>query len=442
MRDALIFLAFFASIPLMLKRPMVGTLAYAVVSLMNPHRLSYGAAYSFQFAQIIVVATFIGILASREQKRIIWSPPVVVLLLFNLWMFVTFFFAFEPENALVVGDRVLKIMLMVWITILVVRTKQDVKWLVLAVALSLGFWGMKSGLFTIRSGGGAGLLGPAGSFIGDNNTLALALVTTVPLLVYLISQANTKWLKRGAIALAMLTAIGAIGSYSRGALVGAACMGLFLWLKSSSKFKTGFLIVILAPVVFLSMPDEWTSRMNSINSYEEDASAQGRINSWGFAINVANENPLGGGGFGVFTPNMFQQYAPNPDVFFVAHSIYFQILGEHGYVGLLLFLALFACGWRTGTRVTRFCKDKPDLAWASLLARMCQVSIVGYLTAGAFLTLAYYDLIYYVLVILITLEKVLIRFPQADDTPPLKMPFGWGETKPAAFRNPSTGISS
>jgi len=439
-RDALIFLVFFASIPLMLKRPMVGALAYAVVSLMNPHRLSYGAAFSFQFAQIIVVATFLGLLANREQKKIIWSPTVIVLLLFNLWMFITFLFALERENSLVVGDRVLKIMLMVWITIFVVRTKQDVKWLVLAVALSLGFWGMKSGLFTIRSGGGQGMLGPAGSFIGDNNTLALALVTTTPLLVYLISQANTKWLKRGAIAIALLTAIGALGSYSRGALVGAVCMGLFLWLKSSSKFRTGIVIAVLAPVAFLSMPDEWTSRMHSINSYEEDASAQGRINSWGFAINVANENPIGGG-FGVFTPNMFQHYAPNPDVFFVAHSIYFQILGEHGYVGLVLFLALFACAWRTGTRVIRFCKDKPELGWASLLARMCQVSIVGYLTAGAFLTLAYYDLIYYVVVILVTLEKVLIRFPQADDTPPLRLPARWTKGKATAFPKQSSDLA-
>lgn len=407
---------------------MVGVLAYAVVSLMNPHRLSYGVAYYFPFAQIIFGITLLGMLASREQKKIIWSPVVINLLLFNLFMFMTFLFALEPVNAMYVGNRVLKIMLMTWITVLVVRTKQDVKWLVLAIALSLGFWGMKSGLFTLKSGGGAGLLGPAGTFIGDNNTLALALVTTIPMLVYLVSQANTKWLKRGAIALATLTTIGAIGSYSRGALVGALCMGIFLWLKSSSKFKTGILIVIFAPVVFLSMPAEWTSRMNTIGTYEEDASAQGRINSWGFAINVANENPLGGG-FGVFTPRMFHEYAPNPDVFYVAHSIYFQILGEHGYIGLMLFLMLFIFGWRNGTRVIRFCEGKPDLAWASLLARMCQVSIVGYLTAGAFLTLAYYDLIYYVLVILIALEKVLIRYPQADDTPPLSIPFGWGRPK-------------
>jgi len=439
-RDALIFLIFFASIPMMLKRPMFGMLAYAVVSLMNPHRLTYGAAYSFQFAQIIVGITLLGILLSRDKKQMIWSPAVVALLLFNIWMFITFLFALEPQNAIYVGDRVLKIMMMVWLTIWVVRTKEDVKWLAVAVALSLGFWGAKSGIFTIKSGGTAGVMGPAGSFIGDNNTLALAMVTTVPLLVYLISRAPNKWFRRAAIALTLLTAIGAIGSYSRGALVGAVCMGLFLWLKSSSKFKTGLLIAVLAPAIFLSMPEEWTGRMNTINNYEEDQSAQGRINSWGFAINIATENPLGGG-FGVFTPRMFRKHAPNPNVFFVAHSIYFQVLGEHGYIGLFLFLSVFVCGWRTGTRVIKHCRGRPDLEWAALLARMCQVSMIGYLSAGAFLTLAYYDLIYYVLVILIGLEKVLIRFPQADDASPVVLPFGWGSPKPAAIATPSAGVT-
>ena len=207
-------------------------------------------------------------------------------------------------------------------------------------------------------------------------------------------------------------------------------MALFLWLKSTSKLKTGLAIALLAPVILLSMPEEWTGRMHSINNYEEDESAQGRLNAWEFAVNVANQFPLGGGP-GIFSPDSFLKYAPNPETFHVAHSIYFQMLGEHGWLGLALFLALHFYTWRTGTRVIRHCKDKPDLDWAVKLARMCQVSQIGYLTAGAFLTLAYYDLAYYIIAIVVTLDKVLIRYPQADDIPPLRLPFGKRRAMPS-----------
>lgn len=422
MRDLILLFAFVAIIPFIFKRPVVGALAYALVSLMNPHRLTYGFAHNFPFAMYLCIMTLVAIVISSEKKRIPMSPPVVVLLLFCTWYTLATFFAQLPDAAWIDWDRISKIMLMIFVTILTVRTASDVKLLALTVALALGFWGVKSGIFVILSGGGRGLLGPSSSFIADNNTLALALVTITPLIAYLITQVDSKWLKRGVMAMAGLTALAAIGSYSRGALLGAVAMGFFLWLKSNQKLKIGLAFALLVPVVLFNMPEEWMGRMQTIETYEEDASATGRINSWMFAIRIASEFPLGGGP-NVYSPYMFRIYAPDPDRFYDAHSIYFQVLGELGYVGLAIFLALFAATWRTGTRVIRHCQGQPDLAWASMLARMCQVSLIGYLTAGAFLTLAYYDLIYYVIAILVTLDKVLIRYPQPDNTPPIRLAF-------------------
>lgn len=422
MRDLILFAAFLAVIPFIFKRPVVGAIAYAVFSLMNPHRLTYGFAQSFQFALILCVVTLISVVISKEKKKLPMSAPTVVLILFCIWITIATIFAQLPSEAWIDWDRTSKIMLMVFVTLLTVRTANDVKILALAVALSLGFWGIKSGIFVIVSGGGAGMLGPRSSFISDNNTLALALVTITPLLVYVITLVESKWLKRAVIGMAALTTLAAIGSYSRGALLGAFAMGFFLWIKSAHKVRIGVAFAVIVPFVLLSMPPEWMGRMHTIETYDEDASATGRINSWYFAINIANAHPLGGGP-NVFTPNMFQLYAPDPTRFYDAHSIYFQILGELGYFGLLLFLTLFVVTWRTGSRVIRHCRDKEELAWAAMLARMCQVSIIGYMTAGAFLTLAYYDLIYYIIAILITLDKVLIRDPQPDNTPPIRLPF-------------------
>jgi probable O-glycosylation ligase (exosortase A-associated) len=363
-----------------------------------------------------------------------------------VWVTLTAVFALNQVGAWDEWNTVMKTMLIVILTITVTRTVNDVKALVLTVVLSLGFWGFKGGLWTIMTGGHNGLIGPQGTYIGDNNTLALAMVTTVPLIMAVASFAPTKWTKRAAIAVAVLTGISVIGSYSRGALLGGTMMALFLWLKSNSKVKTGLLFALAIPLLLAAMPPEWMDRMHSIDNYKEDASAMGRINSWGFAINVANHLPLGGG-FATFTPQIFQLYAPDPTVFFVAHSIYFQVLGEHGYIGLLLYLLMFFFAWRTGSRIVKKCGKDPELAWAATTARMCQVSIIGFLTAGAFLAMAYYDLPYYVLAILVCLEKVLFIAPQPDNTPPLRLTFltrrksqarAWKEPAPAQAQAPAT----
>jgi probable O-glycosylation ligase (exosortase A-associated) len=147
--------------------------------------------------------------------------------------------------------------------------------------------------------------------------------------------------------------------------------------------------------------------METIGEYKADGSAMGRVNAWHFAFNMATDNFMGGG-FRSFTPRMFHVYAPNPYDVHAPHSLYFQVLGEHGFVGLALFLAFLVISWRTGNRVLRFCKDNRELKWASDLAAMCQVSLAGYCVGGAFLTLAYADLLYDIVIILVLLEKVLI----------------------------------
>jgi probable O-glycosylation ligase (exosortase A-associated) len=185
-------------------------------------------------------------------------------------------------------------------------------------------------------------------------------------------------------------------------------MLIFLWLKSQHKFRVGIALILVIPLLYTVMPEKWFSRMDTIDNYQEDGSAMGRINAWQFGVNVAKDNILGGG-YIVFTPKMFLTYAPEPLDFHAAHSIYFQVLGEHGFIGLALFLLLLVLGWRTGTRILKFCKNNADLKWATDLAAMTQVSIIGYAVGGAFLSMAYYDLYYDLLALLVLLEKTILQ---------------------------------
>jgi probable O-glycosylation ligase (exosortase A-associated) len=153
--------------------------------------------------------------------------------------------------------------------------------------------------------------------------------------------------------------------------------------------------------------------MRTIETYEEDSSAMGRINSWHAAFNIANDRPLTGGGFELYSPEVFARYAPDPKAVHSAHSIYFQILGEHGWVGLALFLSLGINAWVNSRRLIRFARAKPELSWAADLARAIQVSLVGFAVGGAFVNIAYWEIQYYEIVILMLVWN-LVRNPTLD----------------------------
>lgn len=407
MRDIALFAVVFGLLPFVFKRPFIGALMFTWISLMNPHRLTYGAAYEFPFAALIVVITLLSLLASKQEKRFPLNSATVTLIILVLWMNLTTLSAMEPDRAWAEWNRVMKTMFLFSVVLITVNTKQEIKVLAWVVGLSLGFWGFKGGLFTLTSGGGNHVFGPEGSYIGDNNALALALVTSLPIIWYARLTATRRIVRYGLTGLAIFCVVSIVGSYSRGALVGGACMLIFLWLKSRQKLSTGLVLLLLVPLIYTVMPDKWFDRMNTIDDYKQDSSALGRINAWSFAVNIAKSN-VTGGGFDCFTNKLFLVYAPDPLNQHAAHSIYFQVLGEHGFVGLLLYLLFMWQAWRTGTRVIRYCKGREDLKWASDLAAMCQVSIIGFAIGGAFLTLAYYDLYYDIVALLILLEKLLI----------------------------------
>jgi len=195
----------------------------------------------------------------------------------------------------------------------------------------------------------------------------------------------------------------------------------FLWWKSRSKLATALALLVLVPVAIGFMPEKWTDRMQSIQNYEEDRSSMGRINAWMMAFHLANDRPLVGGGFETFTPRAFALYAPDPSFLQGAHSIYFQVLGEHGYVGLMLFLLLWILVWRDASWIIRQCRSKSELKWASDLASMIQLSLIAFAVGGAFQNQAYFDLPYNLLVALVLarllVEKELKSLEQKEGAP-------------------------
>lgn len=407
MRDLLVAIVVFGSLPLVLFRPYVGILLWAWISYMNPHRLAYGFATTFPWAMLIALVTLIALLISREQKKIPWRRENVVLVLFIIWMCITTFFALEPYLAPIILEKVLKIMLMTFVTMMLINNRHRINLLVIVIVVSLGLYGVKGGIFTITTGGAYHVQGPNGTFIGGNNEIGLAMIMIIPLMRYLQLQINSNIGRLGMTAAIFLTIVSILGTQSRGDLLGIAVMGVFLILKSPKRFTFLALLVIVVPLILNFMPESWYQRMDTIGKYQEDESALGRINAWHFAVNLANDRPLIGGGFEVFRQPWFRIYAPEPNNVHDAHSIYFEVLGEQGYVGLFLFLLLALFTWRTGSKIIRQARHMPDMKWASDLAGMLQVSLIGFYSAGAFLGLANFDLYYGLIAIMVVTATIV-----------------------------------
>jgi putative inorganic carbon (hco3(-)) transporter len=302
----------------------------------------------------------------------------------------------------------MKIYFFILVAASVVNSRKHVDFMIWVIVVSVGFYGIKGGIFTILSGGGARVYGPPGAgFMSDNNAISVALVMTIPLMFYLRSISPSKWVKLGLLGSIGLSAMAVLGSQSRGAFVAVSAMVLFTWLKSKSKVVTGALLLVLFPVAVGFMPDTWTSRMRTIENYEQDGSAMGRINAWTMAFNLANDRPLVGGGFEIYSPAVFAKYAPDPNDVHAAHSIYFQVLGEHGYVGLFIFMSIGVAAWVRTRRIIAASADNPDSAWAASLARSVQVSLIGYAVGGAFINIAYWEIPYYEIIGIMVVDKLM-----------------------------------
>jgi len=148
--------------------------------------------------------------------------------------------------------------------------------------------------------------------------------------------------------------------------------------------------------------------MATINDYQQDASALGRLEAWNTAFNLAKAR-ITGGGFDTFQPRTYFLYGdPTKKVSQTdAHSIYFEVMGEHGFIGFVLFMLLAWFTWNTGSRIRREAGRSEETKWGSDLASMLQVSLAGYAAAGAFLGLAYFDLYYNVIAMMVICRVIL-----------------------------------
>lgn len=243
-----------------------------------------------------------------------------------------------------------------------------------------------------------------GTFLGDGNDFALSICIVLPMSIELALHSTSRIRSLLWWGSFMLLVLAVIATQSRGGTLGLAAVGGYLWLRSPRKILTLAAAFIAVAVMLAYAPEQYFSRMHTLTNYTADGSAMGRIMAWKAAIHMFLDHPLLGVGAGMFPVSFGTDYRPagaENIPWLTAHSMYFLVLGEMALPGIVVLLGVIVENLAANRRLVRsrvLTPDKRDgRAFPSGTRRLLYLlsaSMVGFATAGAFLSVAYYPHIF------------------------------------------------
>lgn len=429
MRDYFLLVIVIGLVPVILKRPWIGVLAWFWVGLMAPHGLTWGFMRTFPLAMIFGLATLVALFFAKERRPLPSTSEIVLMFVFVAYVTMTSALAINPD-AWGFWWHFMKILLITFVTPVLIFGQRRILLLLLVITLSLAFYGFKGGLFAISTGGNYMVLGPPGSYLAGNTYIGLAMIMVLPLVLVSARLFYNRWAEIGVpllerfsrpigwalYATFWLSCLAILATQSRGALLGLLAIVPFLYLRMRGKLVMAGLAFLAVVVVGVTAPDRLVERWKTIENYEQDTSAMQRIQSWGANWNMALERPLTGMGFrnagmGYDWWIGYAEFEGTWDHVLSPHSIYFGLLGQHGFGGLLVFLLLIGSTLLTLNRIRKTAKQRPGQIWLSEYAWALQVAIFGYLIAGAFLDVAYFSLLYAFIALAIVMRRELDEAP-------------------------------
>ena len=429
MRDILLVAIVISCALFALRRPTFGILAFICVSLVNPNSMTWGFARFFPSAQYIAIGTLLGVVFWNESKKLPLSSESVLLI--ALWGIfgVSTVFAIYPDVSLEKLIYISKVLLMVFLSTILINSEHRLRLLFKVIALSLGFYGLKSGFWAIASGGQFMVWGPEESFLYSNNAIGLALSLNVPILFYLAKTETNIWLRRLMMVMMVFSYPAVICTFSRGAWLTLAAMTGLMALYSKRKALTvsggGILVIVVIGLLstgLMSPPERVQGRYDEFVGWENEESAESRFWNWEFCKRVGLARPFGGG-FNFYALELYPIYFPEfiekygTAKVWSCHSMWYTILGEHGVIGFILWILLFLSCFISLRKLRRWGNVN---AWIIPYVNMVQFALIAYMIAGTFLDTAYFDLFYQLVGIIIIMKSIKTRSAIAQQ--PLVVP--------------------
>ncbi len=449
MRD-LIFVGYVAAILLLaFKRPFIFTLIYAYIDICAPQRLSYFLLNSVPLSLIVFALAVLGFLVADDKKNVRLSPRWALLVILLVYCGYTTTVAVEPVAALEKWSWVWKALVFAAFLPLTLTTKLRIEALILTMVLCVSALIVTGGIKTLAGGGGYGLLillidDNSGLFEGS--IISCVAISVIPLILWLANHGTIfkpDWRVRlyaGALVMACLLI--PIGTQARTGIVCIAILGLLMlrFVRYRLLYVGG--IALLGLVAIPLLPGSFTERADTIKDYRQDESAYTRIAVWQWTWEFAKDHPFGGG-FNSYLQNKivydietkrdpsaaYEEFPPEDGIKQVVdesrafHSSYFEMLGEQGYPGLIIWLLIHFGGvWRMEILMRLYKKRARDEeAWVAPLATALQNAQIIFLVGSLFVGIAFQPFVYMLVGLQIGLDTYLARRRSEAAWRPIKL---------------------
>ena len=415
MRDIAVLVLVGVLLVLALRRVFSAYALWMWMGLIALQDYVYGFMGGVPYVMIFALVTLVKIpFSSRqgESSPSLGNATSVLMVIFLVHLLISQTVASHSYNrAWQIWQDLAKSVLLCLIMPAIVTTRLRLNVLLMILAAGVAFHGVVDGLKFLASGGSHIARGVAKH--GDNNHYALLLAMVLPLLLYASRQAAERWVQWAWLAALVLSTLAVVSTRSRGAAISLGVIAIFLVVLSKRRVALGFMVLVIGAAVGFLAPDEWFSRIRTVEAAQEDLSFLGRVVAWKRSTAVARDNPIFGGGiYAIQTPEVHEQYrddqgllgfidTPYIEVPKAAHSIYFQVLGDAGFLGAAIYLTVIAhalfLGYRTRLRSADLGQEG---VWLQAASTALIVSLVCFCVGGAALSLAYYELPFVIMMLL------------------------------------------
>lgn len=398
MRDIVVLIFLIGCIGAAIKKPWWGVLSLAIFSYLNPHAYAWGFVRTLPVYYVLFLVVAFRTFTTKDKQAIPKDWRVI------FFVFLWLYFAFtstQAYNLLVWSEfwNVSKIYLPFIFTLLLINTREKLYYLIVTIGISIGIVAVKGGIWAILSGFSNRVYGPPNTQFFDNNQFAVAMLMIIPLLLLWQKQSSHFLIKKGVLVSIPIIYLASLSSWSRGALLTMVTLTLMLIWKSKHKILFVPIILIGAFVMKDYMPEEWFGRMETIQTYQEDKSAMGRIEVWIDGWYHTLNHPFTGGGFGAWI------FITKRDF----HSSYIRMLAEHGFIAFGIWLSMIIGTLWNLTFLPKKAKNIEGMEWVANYCFALKASLICYMVGTLFLGLCYWDLLYHLIFLSVLVKKFALE---------------------------------
>lgn len=412
MLDLALFAVVMGMFALGLKRPFIWVLAYLYIDILAPQKIGWSLTPMFPISLIAFLLAFAGwaITDTKADTRVTLRQGIMLALLG--WCFMTLQWADFPLNAAEKWAWVWKALIFAIFLPVTLTTRLRIEVAALVMVLTAGAIIIAAGIKTALGGGGYGnlyLFVNDNSNIYESSTLATVAIAIIPIILWLAKHGTiypADWrVKTFAALLIFACLLIPVGTEARTGLLCIGVLGLLMLRDVRKRMLYLAGAAALGVMALPLLPASYFERMATLGAVDSDQSASTRMQVWFWTIDYVKEHPLGGG-FDAYRSNSFTYDLPVAtkagtttsieiqrvtDARRAYHSSYFEMLGEQGWIGLALWLALHILGLFQMERIRRRWagRESPGEQWQAPLASALQFAQIVYLVGAAFQGIAY-----------------------------------------------------